>query len=66
MRITNVLSYDVSNQLVLTFTFTGGIPGFPKDLSSTNAKELNQHVGSGVERTIAKIRELVVEGVIKT
>jgi len=65
IRITNVLSYDALDHLVLTFCFTGGVPGFPGDPASATAKELNAHAGSGVERTIARIRALVKEGVIK-
>lgn len=66
IRITNVVSYDEEDRLVLTFSFAEGIPGY--DASSTadggkpSAKELNKKVGQGVEHTIKNIREMVAEG----
>lgn len=62
LRITNVLSYDENDELVLTFSFTGGVPGFIK--SEPSAQELNRAVGAGVNATIKKIRELADEGAL--
>ncbi|KAG6841517.1 hypothetical protein C0991_010131 [Blastosporella zonata] len=61
IRITNIVSYDESGSLVLTFSFANGIPGGGEEKS---ALELNRTVGKGVDHTIGRIRELVVEGVI--
>lgn len=63
VRITNVLSYDANNELVLTYSFAGGIPGFtPVGEFHPSPHELNRAVGVGVELTIERIRELVNEG----
>lgn len=60
-----MLSYDVINELVLTFSYAGGIPGFtPVGEFHPTPHELNEAVGVGVELTIERIRELVVEGEI--
>ncbi|TFK70938.1 DUF1857-domain-containing protein [Pluteus cervinus] len=58
-RITNFLSYDVNDNLLLTFTFANGIPGGSlKD----SVQESNKMIGGGVERTINKLREMVKAG----
>lgn len=62
IRITNVLSYDADGELVLTFTFANGIPGFASGQALPAPKELNKIVGGGVENTIKRIRELAREG----
>ncbi|EDR09413.1 uncharacterized protein LACBIDRAFT_293900 [Laccaria bicolor S238N-H82] len=63
IRITNVLSYDANNELVLTFSYAGGIPGFtPVGELHPSPHELNRAVGVGVDLTIERIRELVKEG----
>ncbi|TFK37654.1 hypothetical protein BDQ12DRAFT_685061 [Crucibulum laeve] len=66
-RITNIISYDASNELVLTFSFAGGIPGFsPVEGSEPGPRQLNQSVGAGVEVTIERIRKLVQEGSLQS
>lgn len=60
IRITNVLSYDTNDELVLTFSFANGIPGYSGAVDSV--KELNGVVGRGVEITIARIRQMVEDG----
>ncbi|KAF8154067.1 hypothetical protein B0H34DRAFT_799971 [Crassisporium funariophilum] len=64
-RITNVLSYDKDDELTLTFSFAGGIPGRAVGSVAPSTAELNASVGKGVEHTIAKIRELVKTGALK-
>ncbi|KAF8662767.1 hypothetical protein AX16_001125 [Volvariella volvacea WC 439] len=59
VRITNVLSYDWEDELVLTFSFTGGVPGTRADQP---AKEINAIVGQAVEHTIQRLRELAELG----
>ncbi|KAF9006931.1 hypothetical protein BDQ17DRAFT_1238205 [Cyathus striatus] len=64
-RITNVLSYDGNGELLLTFSFTGGVPGYrPQQGELPTLNELNKSVGMGIELTIERIRELVQEGAI--
>ncbi|KAF9471947.1 hypothetical protein BDN70DRAFT_516917 [Pholiota conissans] len=66
-RITNILSYNETNQMVLTFSFSGGLPGYSipsSDAAPPSVKELNQTVGLVVEHTISRIRELVKDGTI--
>lgn len=64
IRITNILSYNVDGELVLTFSFANGIPGFPAGKSLPDAQALNRSVGGGIEHTIRRIRELAQEGAI--
>jgi hypothetical protein len=64
IRITNVLSYDVDGELVLTFSFANGIPGFSPGEPLPDAKALNKTIGGGVEHTIKRLRELAKEGTI--
>lgn len=63
-RITNILSYNEDHQMVLTYSFAGGIPGYvpPAGVVRPSAKELNDAVGPAVEHTLNRIRELVKEG----
>ncbi|KAG6915712.1 hypothetical protein DXG01_010270 [Tephrocybe rancida] len=61
IRITNIVSYDVSGDLILAFSFANGIPGGSE---GKTALDLNATVGKGVEHSIARIRQLVVNGVI--
>lgn len=58
-RITNAISYDTNDELLLTFTFAGNVPGVKP---GTPKKEVNKLVGSGVEHTIKRLRELAQEG----
>lgn len=65
IRITNVVSYDEEDRLVLTFSFAGGIPGYDTSAPAAarpSARELNKEIGSGVEHTIQTIRKMVVDG----
>ncbi|KAF8952771.1 hypothetical protein BDZ97DRAFT_1930328 [Flammula alnicola] len=67
IRITNTVSYDKDNEMILTFSFAGGIPGFTSNLPAgerPSAKDLNAAIGPGVEHTINRIRELVVDGTL--
>ncbi|KAF8890620.1 hypothetical protein BD779DRAFT_1516055 [Infundibulicybe gibba] len=63
-RITNVLSYDGDNNMLLTFTFANGIPGFEPGKGRPGAEELNKTIGKGVEHTIERIRQLAREGTL--
>ncbi|KAJ7752446.1 DUF1857-domain-containing protein [Mycena maculata] len=62
IRVTNVVSYGASDELLLTYGFANGIPGIPADKPKPNAKELNATVGKGVEGSIAVVRQMVKEG----
>ncbi|RDB19592.1 hypothetical protein Hypma_013252 [Hypsizygus marmoreus] len=64
IHITNILSYDADGELVLTFSFANGIPGYDPGEALPEPKELNKRIGGGVEHTIDRIRELVKEGTI--
>lgn len=64
VRITNVLSYNADGDLVLTFSFANGIPGFPPGEPLPDIQALNKAVGGGVEHTIKRLRELAQEGAI--
>lgn len=57
IRITNVLSYDADGELVLTFSFANGIPGYTDGKPLPEPKELNKIIGGGVERSIERIRQ---------
>lgn len=64
-RITNLVSYDEEDRLLLTFSFAGGIPGYDTsalDGARPLAKDLNKRIGPAVEHTIQAIREMVVDG----
>ncbi|KAJ7460110.1 DUF1857-domain-containing protein [Mycena galericulata] len=62
IRVTNVVSYGPSDELLLTYGFANGIPGVPADKPKPSAKELNATVGKGVEGSIAVVRQMVKEG----
>ncbi|KJA17585.1 hypothetical protein HYPSUDRAFT_46207 [Hypholoma sublateritium FD-334 SS-4] len=64
-RITNLVSYDEEDRLLLTFSFAGGIPGYDTAASGAarpSAKELNTRIGPAVEHTIQTIRKMLVDG----
>ncbi|KAJ3545478.1 hypothetical protein NMY22_g2433 [Coprinellus aureogranulatus] len=63
--ITNTLSYDENNELVLTYSFAGGIPGLKATDTVPPPEELNKSIGRAVDETLVKIRELVENGRIK-
>ena len=62
--VTNLISFDKGNNLQLTYSFVGGIPGIADPGPSVSLKEMSQEVGFSVEKSIAKIRELVKEGLL--
>ncbi|KAG6820389.1 hypothetical protein H0H93_001159 [Arthromyces matolae] len=62
-RITNLLSYNEEDELMLTFSFANGIP--PTGVTENkNWKELNGIIGKGVEHSIERIRQLARDGVV--
>ncbi|KXN86682.1 hypothetical protein AN958_09766 [Leucoagaricus sp. SymC.cos] len=61
-HIVNIISYDEKNELMLTFSFVGGVPGYAAGSEEPSAEDLNQVVGNGVQTTINRIRELVERG----
>jgi hypothetical protein len=63
-RVTNVISYGPSGGLLLIFTFANGIPGFPPSDGSP-ASEVAATIGAGIDYSIKRIRELVVDSTIK-
>jgi hypothetical protein len=67
-RVLNVLSYNESHELVLTFSFVNGIPGLKPGSSRPHGADLEQlvnKIGDGaVQATIDRIRELVRNGTI--
>jgi hypothetical protein len=44
-RVTNVLSYGPNDELLLTFSFANGVPGFA-DTAGVDRKVLNERVGT--------------------
>jgi hypothetical protein len=64
-EVTNVLSYNEDNELVLTYSFAGGIPGQKPTDELPSPDELNKSVGRTVEQHLVIIRELVANGRIK-
>ncbi|TFK22361.1 DUF1857-domain-containing protein [Coprinopsis marcescibilis] len=63
IHITNTLSVDENDDLILTFAFAGGVPGYHSKEPPT-LQNLNKSVGNGPAITITRIRELVQEGTI--
>ncbi|KAF5333392.1 hypothetical protein D9611_002651 [Ephemerocybe angulata] len=64
-KVTNILSYDENNELILTYCFANGIPG-QKFTDQVPAPEvLNQSAGKSVEKTLEVIRRMVADGTIK-
>ncbi|EIN04146.1 DUF1857-domain-containing protein [Punctularia strigosozonata HHB-11173 SS5] len=63
-RITNIVSYSPSGELLLTFTFSNGVPGVPAD-DTTPSSEIAKKLAGGIQHSIDRIRELVVDGTIK-
>ncbi|KAK4704508.1 hypothetical protein P7C70_g1700, partial [Phenoliferia sp. Uapishka_3] len=63
-RITNVVSFNEMNELVLTFSFAGGLPpaGFDADGKAFGAEKLNAIFGGGIDSTLRVIREMVKDG----
>lgn len=61
-RVTNVLSYDENDEMILTYTFANGIPGVQPGQSS---KEINHKLGGVVAHGVERIRELVRDGTIQ-
>jgi len=62
--VTNLISFDKGNDLQLTYSFVGGIPGGVDPGPSVSLEEMSQKAGLAVEKSIAKIRELVKEGLL--
>ncbi|KAJ7207235.1 DUF1857-domain-containing protein [Mycena pura] len=63
-RVTNVVSYGESGELLLTYAFGNGIPGIPDDEPKPSAGDLNARMGKSVEGSIAVIRQMVEDGVL--
>ncbi|PPQ63441.1 hypothetical protein CVT24_004973, partial [Panaeolus cyanescens] len=63
-RVTNVVSYNEENEMVLTFSFAGGFPSKIPLKDNATPAEVNAVIGQAVESTLKKIRELVNEGKI--
>ncbi|KAF9526048.1 hypothetical protein CPB83DRAFT_858582 [Crepidotus variabilis] len=63
-RVTNLISYDKNNELLLTFSFVGGIPVVAGLGENHTAEELNKIVGDVLEKTIDVSRDLVKKGVL--
>ncbi len=62
--INNLISFDKENNLQLTYSFAGGIPGDAEPGPNVSLEEMSQKAGLAVEKSIGKIRELVKEGLI--
>lgn len=59
-RVSNVVSYNEKDELLLTFTFSNGIPGVQGERPSS--KELNGKIGAAVAHSVEVIRKMVREG----
>ncbi|KAJ7513138.1 DUF1857-domain-containing protein [Mycena galericulata] len=64
LRVTNIISYGPAEELLLTWAFANGIPGIPADKPKPSAKELNERMGTAVEKSLEIVRQLVKEGKI--
>jgi hypothetical protein len=54
------VSYDIDNELQLTFSFAGGMPGRPPNFGEgIPAEEISQQIGQVIEKSIERIREKV-------
>lgn len=63
-RITNVVSHDATDGLLLTFAFANGLPpaGYAAGGEPLGLGELNKVLGGGVENTLRVVREMVKDG----
>jgi hypothetical protein len=59
-RVSNVVSYNEKDELLLTFTFSNGIPGVQGERPSS--KELNAKISAAVAHSVEVIRKMVQEG----
>jgi len=62
--VTNIISFDKGDNLQLTFSFVGGVPGQADPDPNVSLEELSQRIGWAVEKSIAKVRELVDQGLL--
>ena len=62
--ITNILSYDEDGEMILTFSFGGGIPGIRPSDPPLTGQELNKMIGGGIDHCIQVFRDLVKNGTI--
>ena len=52
------MSYDLDNELQVTFSFAGGVPGGPPNFwEGIPAEEISQQIGKAIEKAIERIRE---------
>ncbi|KAF9529800.1 hypothetical protein CPB83DRAFT_882713 [Crepidotus variabilis] len=61
-RVTNMISYDQNNELLLTYSFVNGVPSLLDMGADHTAEEINQIIGGVVDKTVDVIRELVKNG----
>ncbi|KAJ7135853.1 hypothetical protein C8R44DRAFT_869550 [Mycena epipterygia] len=61
-RVTNVISYGPADEMLLTYSFSNGIPGIPADKPKPSASELNAMVGKALDRSIGIVRQMVQDG----
>lgn len=65
MRITNIISYNESGELVYTSTFVNGLPGPFSPDEELKGEKLDlaiKIVGEGVEHTLQQVRQMVRDG----
>lgn len=60
-RVLNLVSYGPSNELLLTYSFSNGIPGVSPE-SNLSAHELNERIGAGVQASIDVLRQMAKDG----
>lgn len=61
-RVTNILSHGPDNELMLTYSFSRGIPGVAPDQPRPSSHDLNAKIGPTVAHGVEVIRQMVKEG----
>lgn len=62
IQVANVLSYGADDELLLTYSFAGGIPGIDASKPKPSSQELSRTIGGAVQGSIDVIRKGAVEG----
>jgi len=57
----NILSYGPSGELLLTYAFSNGIPGYDEDGTKT-VEDRNNMVGKIIDHSVSVIRVLAKDG----
>ncbi|GAA5882887.1 hypothetical protein JCM16303_006628 [Sporobolomyces ruberrimus] len=61
VRVLNILSHGPNNELLLTYAFSGQIPGSNPTEEKSN-EERNEMIGNVIDHTLKVIREMTKDG----